>query len=68
MRHKGERHIPDFAHHPKPVHATGAAPGARKIEPTPVKRREPTAKPQQSAPAEKPAAPAAPSSEKQVPQ
>ncbi|HEX4926934.1 MAG TPA: preprotein translocase subunit SecG [Burkholderiales bacterium] len=29
---------------------------------------EPTAKPQQSAPAEKPAAPAAPSSEKQVPQ
>jgi hypothetical protein len=46
MRHKGERHSPDFAHHPKPVHATGAAPVARRIEPTPVKRREPTAKPQ----------------------
>jgi hypothetical protein len=46
MRHKGERHIPDFAHHPKPVHATGAAPVARRIEPAPVKRREPTAKPQ----------------------
>ncbi|HEY0995579.1 MAG TPA: hypothetical protein VGD77_06285 [Gemmatimonadaceae bacterium] len=46
MRHKGERHIPDFAHHPKPVHATGATPAARKIEQAPVKRREPVAKPQ----------------------
>lgn len=46
MRHKGERHIPDFAHHPKPVHAAGAAPVSRKIEPAPVKRREPVVKPQ----------------------
>ncbi|MHB1097889.1 MAG: hypothetical protein ACYC3F_17155 [Gemmatimonadaceae bacterium] len=46
MRHKGERHIPDFAHHPKPVHATGVAPVSRKVEPAPVKRREPVVKPQ----------------------